>query len=247
MSSRRMLLFCVFCLSAAVVAGCASTPEPDDAAMKGWESPVETTPMTTPETPGEEMESLRAANRRLMEQVAKLAERADQLENDRRAAPADEAPVIDPAIIEPQPVRVTATLSPAAIRRTARIGTGWLAGIQTPAQVAPVVKGIAEAARGLGRPIDPDHYGAGFAFRFGSWDDSLVDRSARALERFAPNLDPRDYFAVGGAREILDRIEQYKAAGVSKFVLRPMAGDDADFMDQTRRLIDEVLPIAHGD
>ena len=156
------------------------------------------------------------------------------------------------ASISPRPVQNPLPLwiggsSPAAIRRTARIGTGWLAGIQTPAQVAPVIEEIAKAARLLGRSIDADHYGAGFAFRFGSWDDALVDRSARGLVRFAPKLDPRDYFAVGDARAILDRIEQYKAAGVSKFVLRPMASDDRDFMDQTRRLIDEVLPIAQAD
>ncbi len=156
------------------------------------------------------------------------------------------------ASISPRPVQKKLPLwiggsSPAAIRRTARIGTGWLAGIQTPGEVAPVIEGIAKAARLLGRSIDTDHYGAGFAFRFGSWDDSPVDRSARGLLRFAPKLDPRDYLAVGDARAILDRIEQYKAAGVSKFVLRPMASDDQDFMDQTRRLIDEVLPIAHAD
>jgi probable F420-dependent oxidoreductase len=156
------------------------------------------------------------------------------------------------ASISPRPTQTKLPLwiggsSPAAIRRTARIGTGWLAGIQTPADVAPVVEEIAKAARALGRPIDPDHYGAGFAFRFGSWDDAVVDRSARGLQRFAPDLNPRDYLAVGDARAILARIEQYKAAGVSKFVLRPMASDDRDFMDQTHRLIDEVLPVAHAD
>jgi len=154
------------------------------------------------------------------------------------------------ASISPRPVQSPLPLwiggsSPAAIRRTARIGTGWLAGIQTPAQVAPVVASIAQAARACGRPIDADHYGAGFAYRFGSWDDSLVDRSARGIRRFAPALDPRDYLAVGGAAQIVSRIEQYKAAGVSKFVLRPMAESERDFMDQTRRLIDEVLPSVH--
>jgi len=155
------------------------------------------------------------------------------------------------ASIAPRPAQKNMPLwiggsSPAAIRRTARIGTGWLSGIQTPAQVAPIVAEIAKAARLLGRPIDPDHFGAGFAFRFGSWDDPPVDRSARGLARFAPELDSRDYFAVGDARAILDRIGQFKAAGVSKFVLRPLASDDRDFMDQTRRLIDEVLPVAHA-
>jgi alkanesulfonate monooxygenase SsuD/methylene tetrahydromethanopterin reductase-like flavin-dependent oxidoreductase (luciferase family) len=136
--------------------------------------------------------------------------------------------------------------SDAAIRRTARIGTGWLAGIQTPAQVAPVVARIAKEARAAGRPIDADHYGAGFAYRFGSWSDPVADRAAAGMKRFAPHLDARAYLAVGGAPEIEQRLDEYRAAGVSKFVMRPLATDDRDFMEQTRRLIEEVLPRAHA-
>jgi len=155
------------------------------------------------------------------------------------------------ASISPRPAQKKLPLwiggsSEAAIRRTARIGTGWLAGIQTPAQVAPVVEAIAAASSELGRPIDPDHYGAGFAFRFGAWDEPVVERIAQGLKRFAPELDARDYLAVGDAKAIVDRIDQYKAAGVSKFVLRPIASGDDEFMEQTRRLIAEVLPVAQS-
>ena len=38
-------------------------------------------------------------------------------------------------------------------------------------------------------------------------------------------------------------IGAYVAAGVSKFILRPAAKGDDDIMSQTRRLIDEVLPL----
>jgi len=57
------------------------------------------------------------------------------------------------ATISPRPVQQPLPLwiggsSEAAIRRTARVGTGWLAGLRTPAQVAPVVRQIqARAAR----------------------------------------------------------------------------------------------------
>ena len=49
--------------------------------------------------------------------------------------------------ISPRPIQQPLPLwiggsSPAAIRRTVRLGTGWLAGIQTPAQVKPVVAAI---------------------------------------------------------------------------------------------------------
>ena len=134
--------------------------------------------------------------------------------------------------------------SPAAIRRTARIGTGWLAGNQTAAQIAPVAAAIRAASLKAGRPLDDDHYGAGFAFRFGSMDDAPVRPAAAA--RVAAGGDPRAYLAVGDEHDILARIHELREAGISKFVLRPLGADDDDIIDQTRRLIDTVIPVAHA-
>jgi probable F420-dependent oxidoreductase len=149
------------------------------------------------------------------------------------------------ASISPRPVQQPLPCwiggsSPAAIRRTARLGTGWLAGIQTPDQVAPVIQAIRKASRDAGRPIPEDHYGAGFPFRFGNPDDPLIRRfamTARAGEGYA---------ACGDARAVLDRIDEYRAAGASKFVLIPIASGDEDLMEQARQLIEEVLPQAHA-
>jgi hypothetical protein len=58
--------------------------------------------------------------------------------------------------------------------------------------------------------------------------------------------NPRDYLAVGDAATIAARAAEYVAAGVSKFVLRPIASGDAEIMEQTRRLIDEVVPLVHS-
>ncbi len=153
------------------------------------------------------------------------------------------------ASIAPRPVQQPLPLwiggsSEAAIARTARLGSGWLAGIQTAAQVAPVVAGIKAKAAAEGRTIDADHYGAGFPFRFGSWDDSAVTRTAKAYARFAA-LDPRELFAVGSANEIVARAQEYVACGISKFVLRPLADSDTDAYAQTQRLIEDVLPAVH--
>jgi probable F420-dependent oxidoreductase len=136
--------------------------------------------------------------------------------------------------------------SAAAIKRTARLGTGWLGGVESPEQVAPVIAGIRDASAAAGRPIDPDHYGAAFGFRFGSTDLPIVQRTARFLSALAQTSDPWRHVAVGGAREILQRIDEFKAVGVSKFVLRPIATGDDDVMDQTERLIHDVLPAVHG-
>jgi probable F420-dependent oxidoreductase len=136
--------------------------------------------------------------------------------------------------------------SDAAVRRTARLGTGWLGGVESPEQVAPVVAAIKAESAKLGRPIDDDHYGAAFGYRFGSWDDPIVERTSRLLSALAQTSDPRRHAAVGGAAEILARLDEFSATGVSKFVLRPVARGDDDVMEQTERLVREVLPHVHG-
>ena len=152
---------------------------------------------------------------------------------------------LEGATIAPRPVQKRLPLwlggsSEAAVRRTARFGTGWLAGLETPDQVAPVVRAIKAAAKAAGRRIDDEHYGAGIPFRFGSWDEPAVKRQAESYaKRF--KRDPSAYFAVGDTEAIIACLRAYVGAGVSKFVLRPLAGGD-DIMAQTQRLIDEVLP-----
>ena len=149
--------------------------------------------------------------------------------------------------IAPRPVQQPLPLwlggsSPASIRRTARFGTGWLGGVEAPEQVAPVIAAIREAAAAAGRPIDPDHYGASFSYRFGTWDEPIVQRTAQILARLGRGADPRRLAVAGTTRDIVDRIEEYRAAGASKFVLRPIALGDADVLDQTELLVAEVLP-----
>jgi probable F420-dependent oxidoreductase len=152
------------------------------------------------------------------------------------------------AVISPKPAQDPLPLwiggsSDAAIRRTARIGTGWLAGLQTPAQVAPVVAAIREQSAANGRPLDDDHYGAGFAFRFGSKDEEVVQRQAAGLARIPDAPPPFDYIAAGDANTIAARVREYIESGVSKFVLRPIAVSDEDLLEQTRRLTEEVIPM----
>jgi probable F420-dependent oxidoreductase len=153
------------------------------------------------------------------------------------------------AAISPKPVQQPLPIwiggsSAAAIKRTALYGTGWLGGIMAPAQVAPVVGKIKAAVAEAGRVIDDDHYGAGFPFRFGSPNDEVVQRAADRLRRLG-EAPVESYLAVGEAREILNRAAEYARAGISKFVLSPIASGDEDFMEQTRRLNEEVLPVLH--
>jgi alkanesulfonate monooxygenase SsuD/methylene tetrahydromethanopterin reductase-like flavin-dependent oxidoreductase (luciferase family) len=133
----------------------------------------------------------------------------------------------------------------AAIRRTARIGTGWQAGGDPPAEAGRVVAAIKAAATKAGRLIDEDHYGAGFAFHFGSRDAPVV---GRAMDTYAKRTgrDATQTFAVGDAETILARVAEYVDAGVSKFILRPLGCDDEAILAQTRLLIEQVLPRAEA-
>ncbi|MES4793225.1 MAG: hypothetical protein C4321_09845, partial [Chloroflexota bacterium] len=151
------------------------------------------------------------------------------------------------ASISPRPVQQPLPLwvggsSEAAIRRTARVGTGWLAGLQTPEQVGRVIRAIKAAAAELGRTIDEDHYGAGFAYRFGRLDDPPVQRQIAALSRLPGIGDASRLVAVGDAKLIVGRVREFITAGASKFVVRPIAEDDADLEVQTRRMLEEVVP-----
>ena len=149
------------------------------------------------------------------------------------------------AQIAPRPIQNPLPLwiggsSAAAIERTARIGTGWLAGIQTPEEVQPVVEAIRSASLKKGRPIPEDHYGATFAYRFGTNEDPIVS----ALNRKRGASARPGFLVVGSDQDILDRISAYREAGISKFVLIPIAQGDEDLLEQTRRLIGEILPQA---
>jgi len=152
------------------------------------------------------------------------------------------------AVIAPKPVQDPLPLwiggsSEAAIRRTARIGTGWLGGVQSPAQVRPVVAAIRELSAANGRPLDDDHYGAGFPFRFGTADEPVVQQQAAGLARIPDAPDAITYMAVGDAGAIADRVREFIHAGISKFVLRPIATSDEDLLKQTVRLTEEVIPL----
>ena len=54
--------------------------------------------------------------------------------------------------------------------------------------------------------------------------------------------DPSGYFAIGDEKVILDRVAEYVAVGVEKFILRPVGPDGEAIIAQTRKLIEKVLP-----
>lgn len=155
------------------------------------------------------------------------------------------------AVISPLPVqqplpRWIGGSSEAAIRRTALYGTGWLGGIQQAGEIGETIRKIKAATAEAGRSIDDDHYGAGFAFRFGSSEEPVVQQQMAGLARLGATGALDDYFAIGDEASIAGHVERYIGEGVSKFVLRPIAGSDDEMLAQTRRLAETVIPRFKG-
>lgn len=152
------------------------------------------------------------------------------------------------AVISPIPEQQPLPLwvggsSEAAIKRTARVGTGWQAGLESPKKAGAAKRAIVEALRETGRSIDDDHYGTGFFYYFGCRDDAVCQREIARFRKLAP--DSRlDHLLAVGADELLEQIKKYLDQGISKFILRPLGNTDEQVLEQSRQLIDEVLPKA---
>ena len=155
-----------------------------------------------------------------------------------------EASISPRPVQQPLPIWVGGS-SQAAIERTARLGTGWIGGLQPADRVGPVIDAIKRRASDLGRTIDPDHYGATVLVRLGSADDAALGPFAKQVKKLGLG-SAESLVTVGCARDIIDRIRQLNDAGASKFVAVPMASDSDDVLLQTRRLIDEVVPEVHA-
>jgi probable F420-dependent oxidoreductase len=112
--------------------------------------------------------------------------------------------------------------APAALRRIGRLADGWLASFLTPAEAKMGIATIRQAAQDAHRSVDEDHYGVSLPVAFAEPPEALVAtvRSRR------PDLEPADLVPVGwdGLRQA---VGEFVAAGVSKFVVRPVAPPDS--------------------
>lgn len=150
------------------------------------------------------------------------------------------------ASIAPKPVQQPLPLwvggsSPQAIERTALWGTGWQAGIESPEEVAPVVIAIKKRSTELKRKIDNDHYGAGFAFRFGSPNEVVYKKYLSSLEKRL-RKKTEGLMVAGDADDIMDLLLKFRSVGIHKFVLRPIAKDGPDLIKQTSAFIKYIVP-----
>jgi probable F420-dependent oxidoreductase len=126
---------------------------------------------------------------------------------------------------------------PQALDRVGRIADGWLGAQLTPLEAGPARRHIQAAADRAGREVDPEHFGMSIA-------DARVTPSSELLGPLAarrPNVDPRAFVPVGRSG-VRDLIEGYVDAGLSKFVVRPLAPVDS-WAEEAAWLADAILDL----
>src|SRR5215467_9096682 len=108
--------------------------------------------------------------------------------------------------------------APGALRRAGRLADGWLGSLLTLDEARAARETIQAAASAAGREVEADHFGISLAVAGGAVPAEL----AAAIRQRRPGSDPAALVPAGweAARQV---IEQYVAAGISKFVVRPAA------------------------
>jgi probable F420-dependent oxidoreductase len=126
---------------------------------------------------------------------------------------------------------------PQALDRVGRIGDGWLGAQLTPDEARAARIHIQEAARRAGREVDPEHFGMSIPYVRVAPDNQLLG----PLAARRPDVDPLTFVPVGqtGLREFVGR---YVDAGLSKFVVRPLA-PVASWADEAAWLGDAILDL----
>ena len=128
-------------------------------------------------------------------------------------------------------------IAPSELRRTGRLGDGWLPSFCTPDDVARGRAEIDRVAADHGRSIDPEHFGALVPYGI----DGIPDAVAALLARRRPGVDVHDVVAAD-LPSLRDQLERLVAVGASKFVVVPI-GEPTSWSEHLAAVADAVLPV----
>jgi probable F420-dependent oxidoreductase len=129
--------------------------------------------------------------------------------------------------------------SEAALRRTGRLGDGWLVSSVSPGEVDAGIKSIRAYAAQAGRQVPDDHYGVLIPFYFAASAEDAVAIAGRSVRPRA-GMPTAEFTAFGTAAEIRRKVQAYIAAGASKFIMRP-CGPFEGWQEQIEMLAREVI------
>jgi probable F420-dependent oxidoreductase len=108
-----------------------------------------------------------------------------------------------------------------ALRRTGRLGDGWLPSFVTPEEYKSKADLVREVAAEHGREIDEEHFGALLAYV----PERATADPAPILQAFAarrPEVPAEDVLVTGGRSRLGERLREFIEQGASKFVVVPL-------------------------
>jgi probable F420-dependent oxidoreductase len=148
---------------------------------------------------------------------------------------------VDGASIGPKPAKPLdiwlGGSAPAALRRVGRFADGWLASFLSPDEARQGREAIQQAAAAARREIEPDHFGVSLAIA----TDGIPTKLAAAVRDRRPDADPAE-LVPGSWPDARRFIDNYVAAGISKFVIRP-AEAVPSFESFLERFAAELMPL----
>lgn len=116
--------------------------------------------------------------------------------------------------------------SDGALRRSGRLGDGWLVSGAPPDEVARGIERVNTYAAEAGREIPQDHFGAYVPFFFDRSQDEAVRNATGFGTRLRPDLPVTLHAAMGSPDDVRAKVDAYLATGATKLVMRPMCGPE---------------------
>ncbi len=136
--------------------------------------------------------------------------------------------------------------SEAAMRRTARLGDGWMPSFITPDELCVGVERVKELAAAAGREVPEDHFGTLINFAIAESGDAAFALAQPYLQRGrVDDATMRQCTAFGPSEVLLAKIEEYVKGGVSKFILRPLC-PPARMLEQLAIVAEKIVPEYHS-
>ena len=129
--------------------------------------------------------------------------------------------------------------SEAALRRTGRLGDGWLVSSVSPAEVEAGIKTIRRYAAEANREVPDDHYGVLIPFYFADNADKACEVGGRSIRPRA-DLPSGEFTAFGTPDHVRAKVQTYINAGATKFIMRPCGPFDG-WREQVKILAKEVI------
>ncbi len=136
--------------------------------------------------------------------------------------------------------------SEAALRRTARLGDGWIPSFVTPSEFSAGVERVKELAAAAGRRVPEDHFGTLINYAVAPSRDAASALAEPYVQRGRVDEDTlRASTAFGPPEMLIAKIEEYIRGGGSKFILRPLCPPDR-MLEQLAIVAERVVPEYHS-